>query len=86
MAFVMIYFANQIAWAWELYDVFVEYGQSYTFFDCYKMLMPFLSENGLTGDFFSELMVGYALTVLGCFRTVISTFKNSTGSFSVKKM
>lgn len=86
MAFVMIFFANQIAWAWELYDVFTEYGYGYSFFDCYKILMPFISENGLTGDFITELIIGYGLTVLGCFKTVISTFKNSTGSYSVKKM
>lgn len=80
---VMIYFANKLAWSWEVYDAFKEYGISFS--DAYRNLSAVLTEYDLTGSFYGDLIIGYLLTAVASFRSIVSTFKASTGSFTIHK-
>lgn len=80
---VMIYFANKLAWSWEVYDAFKEYDISFS--DAYKNLSLVLEDSDLTGSFYGELVIGYLLTAVASFRNIIGAFKASTGSFSIKQ-
>lgn len=81
--FVMIYFANRIAWTWEAYDVLKEYGAG--FFDVYRGLGEIISESDLTANYYGDLAIGYVLTIVCSFREIMNTFRASTGSFTMKK-
>lgn len=78
----MIYFANRLAWSWEVYDAFKEYEISFS--DAYKGLFPVLKESDLIGSFYTDLVIGYLLTAVASFRNIINAFKASTGSFTMK--
>ena len=80
---VMIFFANKIAWSWEVYIVYSEYG--YTFSDCFRALNEIIEFSELTGSYYGDLAIGYALTALSSYRNIISAFKTSTGSYTIKK-
>lgn len=81
---LVIFFANKIAWCWEAYDALKMY--EYTFSDIYRSLGEILEASELTANYFSDLIIGYVLTILCSLGTIIRTYKNSVGSYSIKKM
>lgn len=46
---VMIYFANKISWAWEVYDAFRDY--NITFSEAYRATMEVIKESDLMGSY-----------------------------------
>lgn len=84
MSVIMIYFANNIAWAWEAYDALKDLG--YTFSDAYRGLHDILVETDLTSSFYMDLAIGYILTVICSIGTIISAFRSSSGSYKMKKV
>lgn len=84
IAILVIFFANRIAWCWEAYDALKTYG--YTFSDIYRTLGEILEASELTGSYYGDLIVGYLLTILCSLGTIIRTYKNSVGSYTIKKM
>ena len=80
---VMIYFANNIAWAWEAYDALESYG--FTFSDAYRGLQDILVETELTSSYYGDLAIGYFLTLICSIGTIISAFRSSSGSYKMKK-
>lgn len=79
-----IYLANRLAWSWEAYDALKDYG--YTFADSYRELDMILSETNLTAGYYGDLVIGYILTLLCSFRNIISAFRASGGSYSIRKV
>lgn len=79
-----VFLANKLAWAWAAYDGLKDYG--YGFFDCYQGLGEILEACELSGAYFKDLAVGYFLTLLCTAGTVISSFRASNGSFTMKKV
>ena len=73
---VMIFFANKLSWSWEIYDVFKkELGYDITFFDAFISSDDIITALEVTGDYYKDLMVGYALTILASYRNIINAFK-----------
>ncbi len=85
IAFIMIFFANKLAWSWEIYDVYVEY-YYITFFDAFLAAEEIIAENDLTAAYYGELVIGYLLTLVASFKNIIAAFKSSTGSFTMNKV
>lgn len=81
---IMIYFANNIAWAWEIYDVFKSY--NITFSEAYRSLHDVLVSTGSQSDYYADLGVGYFLTFVCSIGTVISEFRSSKGSYTINKV
>lgn len=81
---LVIFFANRLAWSWEAYDALKSYG--YTFADIHRSLGEILEASELTASYYGDLVMGYVLTVLCSIGTIIRTYKNSVGSYTVKKM
>ena len=83
ISIVMIYFANNIAWAWEAYDALESYG--FTFSDAYRGLQDILVETEMTKNYYADLGIGYFLTFICSIGTIVSAFRNSSGSYKMKK-
>lgn len=81
--FVMIFFANKLSWAWEIYDVYKTDG--ITFFEAYQAADEVIAYSELTTSYYMDLLIGYALTLLATYRNIINAFKASTGSYTMKK-
>lgn len=80
--FTSIYLANKLAWTWEAYDALIYY----SFSDIFKSLNDIIAESGLTADFYKDLIIGYALTILCTYKNIINAFKVSTGSYTITQM
>ena len=81
---ITIFLANKIAWSWDAYTALKDY--DYTFSDCFRYLGEILEANELTGSYYGDLIIGYALTFLSSFRNIIAAFKASSGTYTMKKM
>lgn len=81
--FVMIFFANKIAWAWEIYDVYK--GDGFTFSEVYRVTDEIISYSELTGRYYMDLVIGYVLTLLSSYRNIMNAFMVSSGSYTMKK-
>lgn len=81
---IMIFLANKIAWAWEAYSVYGDYG--YSFSDCFRSLGEIIKASDLTGNYYIDLVIGYGLTLLASYKNFINAFKTSTGSYTFKKV
>ncbi len=79
-----IFFSNQIAWAWDAYSQFSEYGIG--FFDVYQNLWTLIVDSQLEGEFFTDLAIGYGLTALASFANIRNAFRTSAGSYVMKKL
>lgn len=84
MSAIMIYFANNIAWAWEIYDAFKSY--HITFSEAYRSLHDVLSSTGSQSDYYADLVIGYVLTLICSIGTVVSAFRTSNGSYTINKV
>lgn len=85
IALIMIFFANKVAWSWEIYDAFVGY-YDITFFDAFLAAEEIIAENDLTAAYYGELLIGYLLTLVASYKNIIAAFKSSTGSFTMNKL
>lgn len=81
---IMIFFANKIAWSWDAYNALKDYGWSFT--ETYQELGYILEETDLVGSYYGELIIGYLLTIVCSAKTIINAFRESTGSYSIKKI
>lgn len=81
---VIIYFSNNIAWAWEAYDALKDYG--YTFSETYRSLGDILSESEMTTPFYTDLAIGYFLTLVCSIGTIINALRSSSGSYKMRKV
>ncbi|MDE5994483.1 MAG: hypothetical protein K2G60_03105 [Oscillospiraceae bacterium] len=84
MIILSVLLANKLVWAYDAYSALKEYGAS--FFDCFRSIKGIISEANLTNEYYGDLVMAYLMTALGSARSVINTFKSSTGSYKVKKM
>lgn len=82
--FIMIFFANKIAWSWDAYSALKDYGWSFT--EIYQELGYILKETELTGSYYGDLAIGYLLTIFCSAKTIVNAFRESTGSYSIKKV
>ena len=82
--FIAIFFANKMSWSWDAYSALKDYG--WTFTDVYKELGYILEETDLVGSYYGELVIGYILTIACSARSIINAFRESTGSYSIKKV
>lgn len=83
LSVVIIYFANNIAWAWEAYDALKAYGC--TFSDAYRGLHDILVESDSLRSYYADLGIGYFLTLICSLGTIVNAFRASTGSYKMKK-
>lgn len=75
---LMIFFANKLAWSWEIYDVFTtEYGYEITFFDAFLSADEIIKASELTSSYYKDLIIGYGLTALASFGNIVNAFKAS---------
>ncbi len=79
-----VYLSNKIAWSWEAYAALKDL--DITFFDVFRNLNAIIMESGLSGEFYSDLAIGYGLTALGSIRNLINAFRTSNGSYKFRKM
>lgn len=85
LSIVMLYFANQISWAWEIFNVFkAEY--QITFFDAFRSTMDILKEVGMTREFYGDLAMGYIFTVIGGATVIIGALKGAKGNYKIEKV
>lgn len=73
---VTIFLANKIAWSWEIYEVYTQqFGYEMSFFDAFASADEIIEFSELTGDYYKDLIIGYGLTVLSCYKNFIAAFK-----------
>lgn len=82
---VMIYFANKLAWTWDAYDAFKS-TYDVTFSEIYQEIGAIIQESDLTGSYYTDLIIGYFLTILCSIKNIIGAFRASTGSYTMKKV
>ena len=80
---VMIYFANNISWAWDVYDELKPYGYSFT--DTYRGLHDIIVKAEALPYFYRDIGIGYFLTLICSVVTIINALRNSSGSYKMKK-
>lgn len=84
---LMVFVACHISWTIEAIKAYNEYyGFNMDFFYMSKKLFSILEKLDIMSDFFIELAMGYGLSLLVAFPTVINSFKESRGSGKVKRL
>ena len=81
---IVLYVANRLGWAWELYDAIKDYG--YSFSDCFANLSEYLKLIEVYDSYIMDIVVGLALTVVGTIGNVISTVKGVSGKYNITKL
>ncbi|HIZ45237.1 MAG TPA: hypothetical protein H9672_11075 [Firmicutes bacterium] len=76
---VVLYFAQNVGLAIEIYRVFSDYDVS--FFEAYRAIPDFMTYPEVSSAFWRDLLIGYLLTAVASFATVKNMFQNSTGSY-----
>lgn len=89
--FIMIYFANRVAWTWEAYGVFQEYGSelngvNFTFGEIFQSIEKMIKEIDCERQYYADLVIGYLLTLFCSASTMFHAFKGSSGNAQVKKL
>ena len=75
---VMIYIANRIAWAWEIFVVYTQdFGEDITFLDAFFNVDGVVGASDLTVTYYKDLIIGYILTACASYRTIINAFRES---------
>lgn len=79
---LMIYLANQTAWAIEIVNVFNQAGQQISFFDAYRNLFDILKEiemlsgdNNIISAFYGDLVMGYVLSAIAIIPYIMGVLK-----------
>lgn len=69
---IMIFVANKAAWTWDAYDSLKDYGWSFA--ELFQELNYILEESDLIGSYITDLAIGYILTVVASFKTIVAAF------------
>lgn len=81
----MLYVAENIAFAIELYNEFsVEY--EITFFDAYRSIGDFMAEPEISRGVFADLAMGYFMMLIASISPVIQAFKSANNIVEVTKL
>ena len=81
----MLYIAENIAFAIEIYNQFsVEFG--ITFFDAYKSIGDFMADPEVRRSVFTDLAMGYFMMLIASISPVIQTFKSMNNIIEVTKL
>lgn len=84
---VMVFEACHVSWTIEAIKAYNEYYSiNMEFFYMYKKLFSILERLDIVSNFVTELVMGYGLSLLVAFPTVISSFKESRGSGKIKRL
>lgn len=78
---LMVYFANHISLAIDIYSEFKMYYEI-TFFDALGSVPDFLSEPSIKGEFMKNLLIGYLLTFIGSASYIKKSYKDA--NFKIK--
>lgn len=70
---VMIYMANRICYATEIYKAYKDYG--YTPLDSFKAVSDLLTDSEIRRSFYFDLALGYVFGILGSFRRFAAAFR-----------
>ena len=81
---IMVWLANRISCALDVYDGLSIYG-NYSFMDCFTNLIDILDYVDAKGDYYLNLAMGYVLTIAGSYKIIAQALINSTGKYSIKK-
>lgn len=77
----MVYLANHISLAIDIYSEFKAYYEI-TFFDTLKSVPDFLSEPSIKVEFMKNLLIGYLLTFIGSASYIKKCYKDA--NFKIK--
>lgn len=84
---LMVFVACHVSWTIEAIKAYNEYyGFNMDFVYMSKKLFSILEKLDIMSDFFIELAMGYGLSLLVAFPTVIASFKESRGSGKIKRL
>ncbi len=83
---VLIYIAHNIAITMIIVNEFEKYSIDYDFFDVYKNLPEFLELLEVKSQYWSDLIIGYVLTVIVGASYVIAAVRGAIGSYNMKRM
>lgn len=81
---VMVYFATKLTWSLVFFGELKAYDWSFS--EIFQQFYYILTESEIKGAFFKELGVGYFLTILATVVYIVRAFKNSTGSYRIRKV
>lgn len=81
---VMVWFSNKLSWGISIWQELKDY--DWSFGDCFRDMSWILEESELTGNYLSNLAMGYLFTFLGAIGSFINALKGSTGSYSIKEL
>ena len=73
--FVMIFFANKLSWAWEIYDVYKLDG--ITFGQAFQSADEIIAYSELTATYYKDLAIGYVLTLVCSYKIIFNAFVSS---------
>lgn len=83
----MIFVACHISWTIEAIKAYKDvYHVNMNFFYMYRRLFSILDRMNIVADFIKELVIGYGLSLLVAFPTIISSIKESRGSSTIKQL
>lgn len=84
MVAVMIYFANNVAFALEIYGAYkTEFDIGFS--DAYRAIPEFLKDSEISAVYYKDLIIGYILTAVASAGTIYGMFRASTGAYKTKK-
>lgn len=93
ISLIMIFIANQAAWAIEVTKILNEVSGEVSFFDVYKNLFDILEavdevsgEESLISAFIGDLVMGYLLSIVASISYIIAAFKNVKLNSKVEKL
>lgn len=72
----MVFAANHLAWTTEVYLELKEYGEV-NFVEILKGMFDFISRADIWGEYFSDLGMGYVLTLIGGVSMIIKKYKQA---------
>lgn len=84
--FIMIYFANRMAWTWEAYDVLKGHDNDVTFGGVFQSIEQIIKRVGYENEYYIDLAIGYILTLFCSATTMFHAFKSSSGNSVIKKL
>lgn len=70
---IMVWLSNRLACTISAYEALKDY---YTFTECFTNLSKILEASNLTSNYYTDLAVGYILTILCSYKTIAAAFKN----------
>ena len=84
---IMVFLSNRLALSWEVYDALNGYGFPTSFADIFINLGDLIKELNLTSDYYTDLVVGYALTIFCSASSICEAFSYSDSTnYSMNKM